>query len=224
MKQSITVIVAVWAAWTLSSTAAAATMGEQSFHLLFKAGDVVWIGEDIGGEYELSVLHQVAITKDGILAGQSELRAFRHWSPIRDLKPHFRIASVLELKPDADKRWTHPDLSWTIQPPAEKPSLAEAFDRHVRDGGSHAGTFYAQQNAPPEHPPVIIGADAEPLYYSGRGLFFNYTLEAAWFFPRSGLLLVFTRQPIVAVGLDTMHGFVVMRLNTPSLSRAIADD
>ncbi len=209
--KSVAIIICL-AAWPV--TALAASGGEQTFQFLFKTGDVLWIAEDIGGQYELSALHQVAVSGDGVAAGQSELKTYRHWQPIVELESHFRTRPVVKLEPMEGGLWGQSELKWTIGPPDEDPALTAAFNQHVYDGGSNAETFYAEDNAPPKHPPAVAGAEAEPLYFSDRGLYFNYTIDSAYFFPRSGLLLVFTRQPITAVGLDTMHGFIVMQINS----------
>ncbi len=195
-------------------TVQAASGGEQTFQFLFKTGDVLWIAEDIGGQYELSALHQVAVSGDGVAAGQSELKTYRHWQPIVELESHFRTRPVVKLEPMEGGLWGQSELQWTIGPPDEDPALTAAFNQHVYDGGSNAETFYAEDNAPAKHLPTVAGAKAEPLYFSGRGLYFNYTIDSAYFFPRSGLLLVFTHQSITAVGLDTMHGFIVMQINS----------
>lgn len=196
-------------------TVQAASGGVQTFQFLFKAGDVLWIGEDIGGQYELSSLHQVAVSDDCIAAGQSELKTYRHWRPIVELQSHVRTRPVVELEPLPDDLWKLPDQPWTIGPPDQDSTLTAAFHQHVFDGGSNAQTFYAQDDAPAKHCPTVVGAVAEPLYFSDRGLYFNYTIDSAYYFPHSGLLLVFTHQSITAVGLDTMHGFIVIKLSEP---------
>lgn len=196
-------------------TAKASTNGEQTYRLLFKSGDVIWIGQDIGGEYELSMLHQVTVTDKGAADGQSMLRAYGNWTFAADLKNVFRTDLVMALKPLDDHAWGHSDLDWTVRAPATDASLTEQFFAHVHDGGSNAQTFYAAQKSPTKHPPAV-SVKAAPLLFSDHGLFFNYTIDAAWYFPRSRLLLVFTHQPTKAVGLDTMHGFIVMQLNEPT--------
>jgi hypothetical protein len=100
----------------------------------------------------------------------------------------------------------------TVSTPSEETTLNEAFHRHVADGGSDARSFYAAPDAPKRHCPTVKGAAAKPMFFSERGLFFNYTIDSAYFFPRSGFLLVFINQPVKAVGLDTMHGFEVMKI------------
>ncbi len=212
MRKNV-ILLAIGMMLSASVSVLAATNGVQTFDFLFKSGDVLWIGEDIGGEYELSVLHQVVVRDDGVAAGQSELKTFRQWAPIAALDTSVRTEAVIRLESLSDGRWGHSDLTWTLRPPDEDKTLTELFIAHVQAGGSNAESFYAAEQAPAKQPPLFRGADAEPLYFSDRGLFFNYTIDSAYVFVRSGLVLVFTHQPTKAVGLDTMHGFIVMRLN-----------
>jgi hypothetical protein len=215
MRKNV-ILLGIGIMFSMSVSVLAATNGVQTFDLLFKSGDVLWIGEDIGGEYELSVLHQVVVRDDGVAAGQSELKTYRQWAPIAALDTYVRTDLVIRLESLSDGRWGHSDLTWTLRPPDEDKTLTESFIAHVQAGGSNAESFYAAKQAPAKQPPLFRGADAEPLYFSDRGLFFNYTIDSSYIFFRSGLVLVFTHQPAKAVGLDTMHGFIVMRFNSSS--------
>lgn len=197
----------------LASTAAiASTNGTQSFRFLFKGGDVLWIGEDIGGEYEQSILHQIVLSGDSVTDGQSTLKTFGQWTPIESLKSRLRTEVAVPLQKQSNGSFGHNDFKWTVQPPAENQALIDAFHKHVEDGGSNASSFYAQKDTPARQAVALTGAVAEPIFFSDRGLFFNYTIDSAFFFPRSGLLLVFTHQSVPAVGLDTMHGFMMMKI------------
>ena len=153
-------------------TAKASTNGEQTYRLLFKSGDVIWIGQDIGGEYELSMLHQVTVTDKGAADGQSMLRAYGNWTFAADLKNVFRTDLVMALKPLDDHAWGHSDLDWTVRAPATDASLTEQFFAHVHDGGSNAQTFYAAQKSPTKHPPAVSVKAALLLSPLDHGLFF----------------------------------------------------
>lgn len=212
--RSISAMITSCVMLTLSMAASGATNGEQTFRLLFKAGDAVWIAEDIGGEYEQSVLHQVVTSGEAVADGQTTLKTYGDWAAIESLQAHFRTETGVALQPRPDGGLARPGLTWTLRPPAEDAALTDAFHKHVAAGGSDARSFYGADAPPARHPPVIEGAKAEPLWFSGRGLFCNYTISAAYYFPRSGLLLVFTRQAEHAVGLDTMHGFVLLKIQS----------
>ena len=211
MKFVNILIMCLWAMF-MSVTVSASTNGEQSFRFLFKAENVLWIGEDIGGEYEQSILHQIVLSEDSVTDGHSTLKTFGQWTPIESLKSQLRTEVSVPLQKQSNGSFGHNDLKWTVQPPAEDKASIDAFRKHVEVGGSNAHSFYALNDSPARHAAVITGAAAEPLFFSDRGLFFNYTIDSAYFFPRSGLLLVFTHQSEPAVGLDTMHGFMMMKI------------
>lgn len=211
MKFVNILIIWLWAVF-MSATVSASTNGTQSFRFLFKAGDVLWIGEDIGGEYEQSTLHQIVLSGDSVTDGQSTLKTFGQWTPIGSLTSYLRTEVAVPLKKQPDGSLGHKDFKWTVRPPAEDKALIDAFHKHVEDGGSNAHSFYVLKDSPARHAAVVTGVAAEPLFFSDRGLFLNYTIDSAYFFPRSGLLLVFTHQAEPAVGLDTMHGFMMMKI------------
>ncbi|POR01501.1 hypothetical protein AU468_08025 [Alkalispirochaeta sphaeroplastigenens] len=196
----------------IASTAQGATQGEQTHQLLFKSGSIIWIAEDIGGAYELSVLHQIVISDSGAVGGESLRSNHADWSFVDKLKEHFQIEPVIELTSQDHTQWGNPRLDWTVRPPTGNASLEQAFVAHVHDGGDNAKTFYATHAGEGRHSPIVESMNTRPLLFSDRGLFFNYTINTAWYFPRSRLLLVFTHQPTRAVGLDTMHGFVLMEV------------
>ncbi|OQA00291.1 MAG: hypothetical protein BWY71_00770 [Planctomycetes bacterium ADurb.Bin412] len=60
--------------------------------------------------------------------------------------------------------------------------------------------------------PGFDGLSARLVYFYPAGLYVNYEIDRVYYFPKSRYLLIFTRQPQKAVGLDTMHGFLLFRL------------
>ena len=50
-----------------------------------------------------------------------------------------------------------------------------------------------------------------------EGLYVDYQISKAYYFPGSGYILVFTHQPLIASGNDTMHGFLLFKEKVPYL-------
>lgn len=202
----VTGILLMWA-----GQAAGTTNGEQRFYFFGKAGDVIWIGEDIGGEYECSILHQV-IVGDGAVHGKSDWRAYGKWDELVKMMGLLKSEKVVTLERRADGSLGAEGLGWTVSAPAAEPDFAAAFNKHIEAGGDNARTWREAQPERAMQMPVFQHARAQLLCRYERGLYVNYGLKAAYLLPNSGLLVVVTEQPLKAVGLDTMHGFLVLRV------------
>lgn len=189
----------------------ASTSGEQAFELLGKAGNVIWIAEDIGGEYCLSRLHQIVIEPNRVSAGASDLKEYQGWRPVRDMMGRLAQERVLPLKRMEDGSLTDPSGDLTITAPSPDPNLLARFHEHIAAGGSNALTWAAAIGSVPLLPPQVNGRRAHILYRLPAGLYVNYALDRGWYIPQSGLILILTRQPVRAVGMDTMHGLLVLR-------------
>jgi len=59
--------------------------------------------------------------------------------------------------------------------------------------------------------PEFEGIKSELVYFYPEGLYINYEISKAYYFPNSGYLLVFTHQSMLASGNDTMHGFLLFK-------------
>ncbi len=60
--------------------------------------------------------------------------------------------------------------------------------------------------------PPVDGVRINLVYHYPTGLYINYEINKVYYSPNFGYLLIFTRQPKLAVGLDTMHGFVILKI------------
>jgi hypothetical protein len=58
----------------------------------------------------------------------------------------------------------------------------------------------------------IKGTKAVLDYYYPKGFYINYTIDKVYYFPREKVLLVFTQNEKLAAGMDTMHGFMILRI------------
>ncbi len=60
--------------------------------------------------------------------------------------------------------------------------------------------------------PQIQGVMTKLLYYYPVGLYVDYKISDAYYIPSQKLLIVFTHQPHLAAGFDSMHGFLIFRI------------
>ena len=86
-------------------------------------------------------------------------------------------------------------------------------DRHEEIAASSGPEFWYQNcKADCLRDLRFIGVTAKRLYFNRKGLYINYNIKEAYYHVSTGLLIVFTDQPRLAAGLDTMHGVLLYRV------------
>jgi len=196
----------------IGTMARASTNGEQDFHFFGKSGDTIWITEDIAGEYQLSILHQFIVSGDEVVHGVSTANKYAQWQPLTKLTQMLDREEVVTIGLKQDGSHGNAERNWTVSAPPEDPNFVEAFNRHIEAGGSNARTWAQANPSRTVQVPQFENARAQLLYSYGRGLYMNYRIDWACYLPQSKLLVLFTYQPLKAVGLDTMHGFMILRI------------
>jgi len=183
----------------------------QTLHFFFlsKVIPAFWIGEDLSGECNYSRLLIISIYDSAVFISQSTLKEYNNWGNIPELNSLFRNCEeeILELNNNV---WENNDLK--ISPPEYDSLLAEEFNEHIRKGGNNAYTWYKIKGEDGIIFPTIEGIKTEYLFSYKTGLYINYEISEVHYFPNAYILL-FTRQSIKAVGLDTMHGFLIFKIN-----------
>lgn len=184
----------------------------QTFHFFFLSqwSPTFWIGEDLSGECESSRLLHISINDDSsVLVSESVLKEYNNWGNIPELISLFRIyeEQAVELNGNV---WKNEEF--IIKPPDYDSSLAEEFTEHIRQGGSNARSWIKFKGNDGIEPPKIEGIKTELLFSYEIGLYINYEISEVHYFPKS-FILIFTHQPKKAVGLDTMHGFFIFKIN-----------
>lgn len=182
----------------------------QTFHFFFlsQGSPTFWIGEDLSGECEYSRLLNISIDDSSVSISQSELKEYNNWGTIPKLSSLFRKyeEQSVEFK---DNIWQNKDLK--IYTPVYNPLLAEEFNEHIRQGGSNAYSWIKINGKDGIILPEIDGIRTELLFSYKTGLYINYEISEVHYFPNS-YIIIFTNQPLKAVGLDTMHGFFIFKI------------
>ena len=182
----------------------------QTFHFFFlsEGSPTFWIGEDLSGECDYSILLNVSVNDSSVSVLQSELKAYNNWGIISELSSLFRTyeEQSLEFK---DNIWQNKDLK--IYTPIYDSLLAKEFNEHIRQSGSNAYSWIKIKGKDGIILPKIEGMKTELLFSYETGLYINYEISEVHYFPNS-YILIFTNQPSKAVGSDTMHGFLIFRI------------
>lgn len=193
-----------------SSVKVYSTNCHQTFYFFFlsEGSPTFWIGEDLNGECNYSKLLHIGVNDSTVSFSQSRLEELNNWGNIPKLKSLFRVRDEqpLELK---DKVWENKDLK--IIPPEFDSLLAEEFSEHIRQGGSNAYSWIKLKGNDGIKLPKIEGITTDLIFSYNTGLYINYEISEVHYFPNS-YILVFTHQHRKAVGLDTMHGFLIFKI------------
>jgi hypothetical protein len=185
---------------------------EETFHFFFLTkGEIptFWIGLDVSGECISSHLIQISINNSTITVSSSELKKYKKWDCIPELSSTLNTFEESSIKSN-DNAWISKGIKITA--PEYDSTLAKEFNSHVMKGGSNAYTWYKEKG---DNYGLLLpefeGLKTELLYKHKRGLYFNYKISEVHFF-LDNYLLVFTHQPRIAVGADSMHGFFIFRI------------
>ncbi|HPD46644.1 MAG TPA: hypothetical protein P5279_08940 [Anaerohalosphaeraceae bacterium] len=208
------VVFRILALASVANTALASTSCDQTFTFLgLTRGSqpVLWIAETLGGECYSAQLVQVILSEPNAAMAATDIPS-REIAWLKDIMENFATEKALALEA-TQGRWAVRGMNWHIRPPQARSDLATAFAAHVAAGGSNGSSWNAEQGLRAVITPELGNAKARLIYAYPAGLYFNYDIAQAYYFPRRGLLLVFTRQKMLAVGLDTMHGFMVLKIS-----------
>lgn len=184
---------------------------KETFHFLFLSksySPTFWIGIDVGGECISSHLLQISIKDSIVSIISNDLKEYKNWERISELNFAFNEYEEDSLV-EKNGVWTSKDV--IITPPEYDSTLAEEFNEHVINGGSNAYTWYKEKGKHGFTLPKIEGIKTELIYQHKRGLYFNYKISEVHYFPNN-YILIFTHQPRIAVGDDSMHGFFIFKI------------
>lgn len=185
---------------------------QETFHfffLTFGRSPTFWIGIDVSGECISSHLVQINVNDSSVSVLSSELKEYKKWKVIPELKSLLKTYKESELESKGDV-WISKGIKITI--PEYDSTLWHEFNKHVMGGGGNAITWYQEKGDYGLLLPKIEGLNTELIYQHKRGLYFNYKISEVHYFPNN-YLIIFTYQPRYAVGDDSMHGFLIFKIN-----------
>ncbi len=114
---------------------------------------------------------------------------------------------------ETDGRYVINDTVW-IEPPAEDTTFLRKFQTVIKHGCRGPKDWYCECPVNCSDYPIVHGCEADIVYAYEGGVYKSYSFKDVLYYPESGYLVVISDQPVKAVGLDTMHGMLVLRLKT----------
>lgn len=197
----------------LISTVSTAVFCDKKYTVYGKvAGEhslIIWDVEHTGecGSFES---HIGLVANDRIIDFKSDygLNLGTPFSSILDSLPSEEVIAI-----DAVDGRVHIGDSISISPPA----YDSAFDRNWNDWVS-VGSGFDSWKKTCRSPgtcsdyPSFTQTEAQLLYMYTGGLYKNYSLKRAYYFPESRILALITDQPYVDPGIIYYHGLLIYRL------------
>jgi hypothetical protein len=197
----------------LACTQAATFCEQELFFLVKPAGptDCYWIGESVGGECGFDQIVGVFVRSDGAEASVISLKRETDWRDVRAFVSGIEAEQFLTLQND-EGVFSHADPAIVVSAPASNPELLDAFSQLESSGGS-CEDWNNSRGADGLVQPGFEGCTPTLVYYYPKGLYIDYRIAAVHYFAASRSMLIITEQPRRAVGLDTMHGFMIFRVD-----------
>jgi hypothetical protein len=195
-------------------SASAGSICKQTFTVYGKTtgpNSILAFREQIGGECESNNLFMILLYADSLplifSAGAPDGVSERVMSFLNAVG-----AEPADTVAEANGRFSLNDSVYFTLPP-EDTTFAWKHGRLGNEGKADAAHWRKKCPVNCQDYPNFVGAWATLLYEHKRGLYKNYTVSQCLWYSRSDILVIVTYQPRTAVGMDTMHGILIYRLN-----------
>ncbi len=170
-----------------------------------------WIGEDVSGECYGSYLIQVALEDTSSHLIMTYNSSYSDWDWLKEGLKKLGMPKYTELKFNNEKGiWSDSMINVKISVPEPDSEMAELLKDARRRGIEDIWTqkYGVEGIILPE----FKGIKTKLVYYYPKGFYIDYQISAVYFDPFFKHLIIFTHQPRLAVGFDTMHGFLIFKI------------
>ncbi len=167
-----------------------------------------WITEDVDGECQWSHLIQLSIADKKVYSNDSDLLEFGEWGWLTECIKHLSLEIPQEFS-ESSGVWSCSTASFRIISPQPDSGLLYSFLAASREG--YEQKWIEDHDLGGISIPIFEGVKGELIYHYKRGLYIGYQFSKVYYFPPEYLLII-THQPMMANGLDTMHGFLLFKV------------
>jgi len=168
-----------------------------------------WIGEDVSGECHWSNLIQVSAMDSSshfIITGNT---SYGNWVWLKEGLKNLDTVPYVELV-NEQGIWSNPEIPLKMSVPSPDSETMKLVNEANREGYDEYWTRkYGLKGI---ILPAFQGAKAKLVYYYPLGLYVKYEISAIYYVRFYKSMIVFTRQPRLANGLNSMHGFLVFKI------------
>ena len=198
----------------------ATTMCEQSFKfiaLVTEESPCFYIFEELSGECYQLRLHKIILGNEGIIAKFDTYEFIGLEEEGTDSTQKEIIEPILRYSNEIPEKlllygnvWKKEHINWSITEPKTNDELLEKARNMTPFIGSLWNEQYGLKGI---MFPEFQNIETKLEYFHPRGLYINYKITGVYYFPKKSFLLLFTEQEMKGEGLDTMHGFLIFKIN-----------
>lgn len=174
----------------------------QDFSFPGASNEKIWVIEHVGGTCHYFKLIQINYSDSSITGVESKVLEDMQTDSFINSFAGSRHISTLELTRVGDHLTPIPQMNFTLQQPGADSSL---LAKNFRDG--------VRINPPSIVAPIFAGVHAQLLYQYDAGLYVNYQIDRAYLVPDNNIVIVFTHNPLLTAGGDTMNGFMIFLIH-----------
>ena len=162
---------------------------------------IISIIENVGGQCYYSKLIQIAVAETSVSVAESNFKEYKKTEQFVASFTAFSQLSFIALGKVSGGEHDILTLGFEIIEPApDSIMLTKSFADGIRLDPALIQL------------PTFGSAQAKLLYCYDKGLYVNYHIDKAVLVPSHHILIVFTKNPMQGPGGDTMHGFMIFRL------------
>jgi len=168
-----------------------------------------WIAEDVSGECLSSRLIQVTVSDSIANMVATNNLQYGEWRWFEEGFKSLGVQLYTELG-ESDGKWTEGRFSFEISVPAPDSQLVRDVNETLRLGQESDWT--RKHGLQGVIAPEVKGFKTKIAYYYPNGLYVDYKISRVYLIPTFGYIIIFTQQPRLKSGLDTMHGFLILKI------------
>ena len=172
---------------------------------------VIWISENLSGQCLVTHLIRIETIYDSVTVSIDTV-IYKDWKAIGEKIGSRFLQDHVDFRKQ-DSLWLFSNHKYRVIIPRPDSAIINAF----KEGSFAARTNITDWNVTYGKKgimvPEIEGLNTELIYSYPLGLYMDYYVDRICYFggPKCYYLLVFTNQPTLASGYDTMHGFLLLR-------------
>ena len=188
---------------------------KQKFSFIFhdKSSNVFWIREQlIGDGCQYSNIIQVKIDDGGISTQIEHTNDFDTWYQQKTEQINTeQLDYVVDLE-ESNKGWEYALLQLKVKKPSYNAKLMNYYLEELNTVCG-AGWNNAMGINGRDLPKISSDKLLKLIYFYPEGLYFNYELSQVICFPDTQYLLMFTHQETLCHGGESMHGFLLFKID-----------
>jgi hypothetical protein len=172
---------------------------------------VLWIVEVVNGDCIGTYLVQLQIKPDTVSVLSESFR-YRDWKAIGERMGTKLLGCGLELL-RVDSIWRASNKKFQMTIPRPDSAILVEANKSEFGASVNIEQWNRQHGTRAVMVPEIKDTKVTLSYYLPSGFYIDYFIERVYYFEtrRHFYLLSFTKQPRLAHGLDSMHGFLLLR-------------